>query len=190
MPRATGGPSRRKPGAQAGKTGASGVERSSCSSLGRARHGGLLHGNACRRPAPVGQALIDLFSSLLAILMRRGLAFSATGMESRRTPLFTPDRGRPGNHHLRPLQLRHGPIHQNVSGSGGLSLPADPMPRSSPCRWSRRRLRRRKGPKLPGSRLQSFLRHTGQRIRSRRSPHHGPDRDFRFVRSALGRWWR
>ena len=27
----------------------------------------------------------------------------------------------PGNHHLRPVQLRHGPIHQNVSASGGLS---------------------------------------------------------------------
>ena len=134
MPRATGGPSRRKPGAQAGKTGASGVERSSCSSLGRARHSGLLHGNACRRPAPVGQALIDLFSSLLAILMRRGLAFSATGMESRRTPLFTPDRGRPGNHHLRPVQLRHGPIHQNVSGASGLSVPAAAIPRPVPGR--------------------------------------------------------
>ena len=33
----------------------------------------------------------------------------------------TPDRGRPGNHHLRPLQLRHGPVHQNVSAPGGLS---------------------------------------------------------------------
>jgi hypothetical protein len=31
-----------------------------------------------------GQALIAVFSSLLAILMRRGLAFSATGMVNRR----------------------------------------------------------------------------------------------------------
>ena len=45
-----------------------------------------------------------------------------------------PHRGRPGNHHLRPVQLRHGAIHQNVSGSGGLSLLADPRPRSSPGR--------------------------------------------------------
>ena len=35
-----------------------------------------------------------------------------------------PDRGRHRNHHLRPLQLRHGAIHQNVSGSGGLSFDA------------------------------------------------------------------
>jgi len=33
-----------------------------------------------------GQALIAVFSSLLAILMRRGLAFSATGMANRSTP--------------------------------------------------------------------------------------------------------
>ena len=39
-----------------------------------------------------------------------------------------------GNHHLRPLQLRHGPIHQNVSAPGGLSLLADPMPRPPPGR--------------------------------------------------------
>jgi len=44
-----------------------------------------------RRPdvvlVPVtGQALIAVFSSLLAILMRRGLAFSATGMVNRSTP--------------------------------------------------------------------------------------------------------
>jgi hypothetical protein len=45
-----------------------------------------------------------------------------------------PHRRRPGNHHLRPLQLRHGPIHQNVTAPGGLSLLADPMPRSSPGR--------------------------------------------------------
>ena len=35
-----------------------------------------------------GQALIAVFSSLLAILMRRGLAFSATGMANRSTPLW------------------------------------------------------------------------------------------------------
>ncbi len=34
------------------------------------------------------QALIAVFSSLLATLMRRGLAFSATGMVNRRTPLL------------------------------------------------------------------------------------------------------
>ena len=44
-----------------------------------------------RRPVVVlvpvtGQALIAVFSSLLAILMRRGLAFSATGMVNRSTP--------------------------------------------------------------------------------------------------------
>jgi hypothetical protein len=45
-----------------------------------------------------------------------------------------PDRRRRRNHHLRPLQLRHGPIHQNVSGSGGLSSLADSMPRPFPGR--------------------------------------------------------
>ena len=35
-----------------------------------------------------GQALIAVFSSLLAILMRCGLAFSATGMANRSTPLW------------------------------------------------------------------------------------------------------
>ena len=34
-----------------------------------------------------GQALIAVFSSLLAILMRRGLAFSATGITRLSTPL-------------------------------------------------------------------------------------------------------
>ena len=64
-----------------------------------------------------------------------------TGHRTRRSPQNTrrptlrssaPHRGRPGNHHLRPVQLRHGPIHQNVSASGGLSsLPErcrDPVP--------------------------------------------------------------
>jgi hypothetical protein len=75
---------------------------------------------------------------------RRGESFGAEhGHRTRRGPQNTrgptlrssaPHRGRPRNHHLRPLQLRHGAIHQNVSGSGGLSLLADPMPRSSPGR--------------------------------------------------------
>jgi hypothetical protein len=44
---------------------------------------------ACGRPGRLpGQALIAVCSSLLAILMRRGLAFSATGMASRSTPLW------------------------------------------------------------------------------------------------------
>ena len=44
------------------------------------------------------------------------------------------ERRRPGNHHLRPVQLRHGPIHQNVSASGGLGCQPDPMTRPSPGR--------------------------------------------------------
>jgi hypothetical protein len=53
----------------------------------------------------------------------------------------------------------------------------DPMPRSLPA--------------LPGRQAaSSLMRHTGERIGSRRWLHHGPDQVFRFVRSALGRWWR
>jgi hypothetical protein len=113
--------------------------------------------------------VIDGVGVLVVVAASRSEPNTATGLDGPQNPRrptlrsSTADRRRPGNHHLRPVQLRHGPIHQNVSGSGGLSLPADPMPRSSPCRWSRRRLRRRKGPKLPGSRLQSFLRHTPDR---------------------------
>jgi hypothetical protein len=83
------------------------------------------------------------------------------------------------------------PINQNVSA------PCDsarwPTRCHAPCQAggrSRPRLRRRQCPKRPVRRLQSFLRHTGERIGSRRWLHHGPDQVFRFVRSALGRWWR
>lgn len=51
-------------------------------------HHSPVHGMLAARKAHAGQALMGFFSSLLAILMRRGLAFSATGMESRRTPLW------------------------------------------------------------------------------------------------------
>jgi hypothetical protein len=40
----------------------------------------------CRAEPDVGQALIAVFSLLLAILMRRGLALSAIGIVRRSTP--------------------------------------------------------------------------------------------------------
>ena len=56
---------------------------------------------------------------------RRGESFGADqghrtrrGPQNTRSPILrssTPDRRRPGDHHLRPLQLRHGPIYQNVN---------------------------------------------------------------------------
>ena len=45
-----------------------------------------------------------------------------------------PDRGRPWNYHLRPLQLRHGAIHQNVSESGDSASGGHPRGLSRECK--------------------------------------------------------
>jgi hypothetical protein len=49
--------------------------------------------------------------------LRQAVASSYDFLDEAEKVLLTsaPDRRRPGNHHLRPVQLRDGPIHQNVS---------------------------------------------------------------------------
>ena len=74
---------------------------------------------------------------------RRGESFAAEhGHRTRRGPQntrgptlrsSTADRGRPGNHHLRPVQLRHGAIHQNVSESGDSASGGHPQGRRREC---------------------------------------------------------
>ena len=80
---------------------------------------------------------------------RRGESFGAgQSHRTRRSPQnprgptlrsSAPDRRRARNHHLRPLQLRHGEIHQNVSGPGGLRLRAEPNARHWPATLTRPR---------------------------------------------------
>jgi hypothetical protein len=54
------------------------------------------------------------------------------------------DRGGPGHHHLRSVQLRHGPIHQNVGRACGLNdVRRDSRPVSNP--FDRCRLRTKRG---------------------------------------------
>src|SRR6478735_7152364 len=93
---------------------------------------GLLHLTigylAIRIALGSGGGSADQSGALAAVAAKPGgiaALWAQQGHRTRRSPQntrgptlrsSTPDRHRRRNHHLRPLQLRHGPIHQNVRG--------------------------------------------------------------------------